>query len=72
MNISRFPERNSLVVILAQTIMKPETDEILALCNSEVNDSVLLSIQDAGITEFDVLFIDGVQYSEAFQTDSCA
>jgi DNA-directed RNA polymerase subunit beta len=52
---------------LTQTILKPETDEILALCNTEVNDTVLQSLQDAGITEFDVLFIDGVQYSEAFR-----
>ena len=32
-----------------------------------MNDTVLQSLQDAGITEFDVLFIDGVQYSEAFR-----
>ena len=53
---------------LAQTIYKPGTeDEILALSNTEVNDTVLQSLQEAGINEFDVLFIDGVQYSEAFR-----
>ncbi len=53
---------------LAQTILKPDTEgEILALSNSEVNDTVLQSLLDAGINEFDVLFIDGVQYSEAFR-----
>ncbi|MDR3630515.1 MAG: DNA-directed RNA polymerase subunit beta [Desulfocapsaceae bacterium] len=51
----------------AQTILKPGTEEILALSNSEVTDTVLQSIQEAGINEFDVLFIDGVQYSEAFR-----
>ena len=53
---------------LAQTILKPGTeDEILALSNTEVNDTVLQSLLEAGINEFDVLFIDGVQYSEAFR-----
>jgi DNA-directed RNA polymerase subunit beta len=53
--------------ILAQTIMKPDTEEILALSNTEITDTVLQSLLDAGINEFEVLFIDGVQYSDAFR-----
>ncbi len=52
---------------LAHDIINPETGEIIALCNSELTETVLQSLQEAGITEFEVLFIDGVHYSDSFR-----
>ncbi len=52
---------------LAHDIIHPETGEIIALCNSELTETVIQSLQEAGIGEFELLFIDGVKYSEAFR-----
>ncbi len=52
---------------LATDIINPETEEILFFANTEITETVLESLADAGITSFKALFIDGVHYSEAFR-----
>ena len=44
-----------------------EEDEIIALSNTELTETVLESILEKGFNKFDVLYIDGVKYSEAFR-----
>ena len=53
--------------VLAQDIVSPATEEILFFANTEITETVLESLQDAGITTFRCLFIDGVHYSDAFR-----
>jgi DNA-directed RNA polymerase subunit beta len=53
--------------ILAQDVLRPGTDEVLACCNSELTEVVLQSLREAGVTEFETLFIDGVNYSDSFR-----
>ncbi|MBU1137756.1 MAG: DNA-directed RNA polymerase subunit beta [Proteobacteria bacterium] len=45
----------------------PKTGELLAVCNSEVTETVLQSFQEAGIKEFEILHVDGIQYSDSFR-----
>ncbi len=52
---------------LAQDIVHPATGEIIALCNSELTDTLLQSLSESGINEFEILFIDGVNYSDSFR-----
>jgi len=52
--------------VLAETIVDNETGEPIALCNSEISESLLESLSQAGKTEFKILYIDGVNYSESF------
>ncbi|WP_136798089.1 MULTISPECIES: DNA-directed RNA polymerase subunit beta [Desulfosediminicola] len=52
--------------VLAETILNPEDGEPLALCNTEITETVLQTLVAAGITSFKTLFIDGVKYSESF------
>ncbi len=53
--------------ILAQDVLRPGTDEVLACCNSELTEVVLQSLHEGGVTEFETLFIDGVNYSDSFR-----
>ncbi len=53
--------------VLANDIINPANEEVIALCNTEVTETILESIREAGVTTFDVLHIDGVLYSEAFR-----
>jgi DNA-directed RNA polymerase subunit beta len=52
--------------VLCEAILNPENSEPLALCNSEVTETTLETLQSKGITEFKTLFIDGVKYSDSF------
>ncbi|MDD3815119.1 MAG: DNA-directed RNA polymerase subunit beta [Desulfocapsaceae bacterium] len=52
---------------LAQDVVHPKTGEIIALCNSELTDTLLQSFSESGVTEFEILFIDGVNYSDSFR-----
>ncbi|MEE4242413.1 MAG: DNA-directed RNA polymerase subunit beta [Desulfopila sp.] len=52
---------------LSQDLLVPATDEVLFLANTEITDTVLESIQEAGITSIKVLYIDGVYYSDSFR-----
>jgi DNA-directed RNA polymerase subunit beta len=52
--------------VLSENIVNPANGEIIALCNTEITETLLETIQSAGITAFKVLFIDGVKYSDSF------
>ncbi len=52
---------------LVSDIIHPETGEILALCNTELTETLIESILEAGISQFEILFIDGVHFSTAFR-----
>lgn len=52
---------------LAQDIVDSGSGDVIALCNTEITETVLESIQAAGVDDFEVLYIDGVKYSEAFR-----
>jgi len=52
---------------LAQDVVHPTTGEIVALCNSELTETLLQSLKESGIREFEILFIDGVHYSDSFR-----
>ena len=52
---------------LAHDVVRPDTGEVLALCNSELTETMLQSLHDCGISEFEILFIDGVNYSDSFR-----
>jgi DNA-directed RNA polymerase subunit beta len=52
---------------LAHDVIHPATGEMIALCNSELTETILQSLHESGVTEFEVLFIDGVTYSDSFR-----
>ncbi len=52
--------------VLSETIVNPADGEVIALCNTEVTETILETLHANGITEFKVLFIDGVKYSDSF------
>jgi DNA-directed RNA polymerase subunit beta len=52
--------------ILARTITKAGKEEPIALCNTEVTETVLESLAEEGVNEFQILHIDGVKYSDSF------
>jgi len=52
--------------ILAKTIINQESGEIIVLCNTELNEAILDSLEAEGINQFEVLHIDGVKYSQSF------
>jgi DNA-directed RNA polymerase subunit beta len=52
---------------LCEDIYKPSSEELLFLANTEITETVLESLQEAGIDRVNVMFIDGVHYSESFR-----
>lgn len=52
--------------VLAKDVFDPESGELLALCNTELTETLLDTLQGAGIHEFETLMIDGVKYSDSF------
>lgn len=52
---------------LTEDIYNPSTEELLFLANTEITETVLESLQEAGIKKVNVIFIDGVHYSDAFR-----
>ncbi len=52
--------------VLAKTIVNQETGDVIALCNTEITETLLESLEGEGIDEFKVLHIDGVKYSPSF------
>ena len=49
-------------------ILHPETGELVAAGNEPLTEGSLTAIEEAGISSFDLLFINGVSVSEAFRT----
>jgi len=52
--------------ILAKSIVNEESGEIIALCNTEITETLLETFEAEGINEFEVLHIDGVKFSSSF------
>lgn len=51
----------------AHDIINATSGEVIAKCNDVLTPALLQSLNDAGITQFKLLFIDGVSYSESFR-----
>ena len=51
--------------ISAKTIVDPDKGEPIVKCNQTFNKEVLQALGDAGISEFELLFIDGVTSSDS-------
>ncbi|MGE4558666.1 MAG: DNA-directed RNA polymerase subunit beta [Desulfobulbus sp.] len=51
----------------AADILDPQTGEPLVRCNDTVTSAILESLAAAGVTDFSLLYIDGVNYSESFR-----
>ncbi|MDW8247231.1 MAG: DNA-directed RNA polymerase subunit beta [Sandaracinaceae bacterium] len=61
LGITRLPlERHEVIgKVAASRVVDPETGELILDCNEEVKEGTLEKIQAAGISSFQVLFIDG-------------
>ncbi len=66
--ISRIQISKDAVIgkVLCQAIVDPQEEEPIALCNTEITESLLETFSAKGITKFKTLFIDGVKYSDSF------
>jgi len=53
--------------IIASTVTDPDTGESIARANDPVDEEILNRITDAGITEFEILFIDWVSSSDSIR-----
>jgi len=51
--------------IFCKTIVDPEKEEPIVKCNQAFDEDVFKALRDAGITEFELLFIDGVTTSDS-------
>ncbi len=60
-------EEQLLGKVFAEDIADAEAEQPLVMHNTDVNESILETLDGAGISEFKVLAIDGVNYSESFR-----
>ncbi len=51
--------------VFFKTIVNPKTGETIVKCNQKFDEVVYQTLQDTGITEFDLLYIDGVTTSDS-------
>ncbi len=51
--------------VFAYTINDPKSEKPVVMSNEVVDEEALSKLSDAGITEFDVLFIDGISSSDS-------
>ena len=60
--ITRIPvnEANLVGKVIAEDVYSAETGEVLLNCNDELDEERITALKAAGITEFKVLFIDGL------------
>ncbi|HZE20558.1 MAG TPA: DNA-directed RNA polymerase subunit beta, partial [Desulfobaccales bacterium] len=49
--------------VVAHDILDPESGDVLAQCNEMLSEDKITEIQDRGVKELDLLFIDGVNVS---------
>ena len=68
-NFGRVPieREDALGKAIAFSVTHPETGEILASANDEVDETLLKHFEDSGINEFEVLFIDGGSSSDSIR-----
>ena len=61
-NITEFEmtEEELLEKVIARDVINFETGEVLFDCNEDITEEVLATLREAGITEFEVLFIDPI------------
>ena len=52
---------------IAFSVTHPETGEVLASANDEIDETLLKKLEDAGINEFEILFIDGASSSDSIR-----
>ncbi len=53
--------------VISHDIADPGSDELIVLHNTEITESLLETLAESAISEFHVLAIDGVKYSESFR-----
>ena len=51
--------------VFARTIVHPDSGEPIVICNETLNEENYQALRDAGISEFELLFIDGVTTSDS-------
>ena len=51
--------------VFSKTIVDPDKEEPIVTCNQTLDEENLQALRDAGITEFELLFIDGVTTSDS-------
>jgi len=51
--------------VFSKTIVAPDKEEPIVTCNQTLDEENLQALRDAGITEFELLFIDGVTTSDS-------
>ena len=51
--------------VFARTIVHPDSGQPIVTCNETVNEENYQAVRDAGISEFELLFIDGVTTSDS-------
>ena len=51
----------------AVDIVDPRSNELLVKCNDTVTPAILVTLAEAGVNTFSLLYIDGVNYSESFR-----
>ncbi len=61
-------EENLIGRFFAHDVVNPQTGEVLASCNSELTPAFLEDAAEAQIDGFQLLYIDGVNYSESFRS----
>jgi DNA-directed RNA polymerase subunit beta len=68
-NFKRVPiEREDVLEkAVAVSVAHPETGEILAGANDEIDETLLKKFEDNGINEFEILFIDGASSSDSIR-----
>ncbi|MFZ1983825.1 MAG: DNA-directed RNA polymerase subunit beta [Desulfatitalea sp.] len=53
--------------VFAVAIPDPKSGEVLIHCNEEIDEEALAKLKNAGISEFDILHIDGVSSSDSIR-----
>ncbi|MBW1821367.1 MAG: DNA-directed RNA polymerase subunit beta, partial [Deltaproteobacteria bacterium] len=61
----RITESDVIDKVVAHTIVDPESGMPIIKANESVDDEIFLKLKDAGISEFEVLFIDMVSISDS-------
>jgi len=51
--------------VFARSIVHPDSGESIVKCNETFNEDIYQALRDAGISEFELLFIDGVTTSDS-------
>ncbi|MBL7195985.1 MAG: DNA-directed RNA polymerase subunit beta [Desulfobacterales bacterium] len=67
LNIESIPIDGKYILgrVFALTIHNPDTGSPVVKCNETVDDEALKKLKDAGINQFELLFIDGVRTSDS-------